>query len=144
MLWYQQLYLRNRKDFNVLGMLIFENFLVMLIFKQALIIARVRYSLLKEGFHTTICGIFRKYQLGTYRHQFLNFSPLLKLHVSFNRRSPQCYQNCSQMGHSERHYFKRASFKRSSVQIGSTAAKHVGAAVLAHVGRSNRSYLDAA
>ena len=39
---------------------------------------------------------------------------------------------------------KPASFKASSVQIGSTTADHVGAAVLAIVVRSSRSALDAA
>ena len=36
------------------------------------------------------------------------------------------------------------SLKTFSVQIGSTAAPQVGAAVLAHVARSSRSDLDAA
>ena len=39
---------------------------------------------------------------------------------------------------------KPAPFKTNSVQIGLTAASHVGAAVLAHVAHSSRSDLDAA
>ena len=40
--------------------------------------------------------------------------------------------------------YKRASFKRSSVHIGSTAASHMGGAVLADVAHNSRFDLDAA